>query len=68
MTIQLPGLPPPPDLMNPWFIYKNVSSGQFSLAQQNPGFGWQQWSGPYFTFIDGGRQMNALGVPGWGAF
>ncbi|MDT5285839.1 MAG: hypothetical protein QOF88_728, partial [Mycobacterium sp.] len=34
------------------------------LAQQNPGYGWQQFSGPYATFAEGGADMNLFGVPG----
>jgi hypothetical protein len=67
MIIVAPGAPAP-DPFFLWNIYENVSTGGFSLAQQNPGYGWQQFSGPYATFADGGADMNALGVPGWEAF
>lgn len=71
-----PGLGPPlsvepmfdPPLVLPWYIYENVLTGQFSLAQQNPGYGWLLFDGPYDTFALGGADMKALGVPGWEAF
>ena len=47
-----------------WYIYRR-NDGQFSLAQENPGFGWTQYSGPYTTFAAGAAEMKALGVPGW---
>jgi hypothetical protein len=50
-----------------WFIYRS-GDGQFSLAKENPGFGWMQHSGPYATFAEGGAAMKALGVPGWEAY
>lgn len=66
--IEVPAAAAPEPLILPWFIYENVGTGALSLAQQNPGFGWQQFSGPYFSFVEGGADMNAFGVPGWEAF
>jgi hypothetical protein len=65
MIIVVPGAPAPAPILSPFFIYQNTVTGGLSLAQENPGYGWQQFSGPYATFADGGADMNAFGVPGW---
>jgi hypothetical protein len=68
VVIVAPGAPAPDPIMFPWYIYQNTVTGGLSLAQQNPGYGWQLFSGPYGTFAEGGADMNAFGVPGWEAF
>jgi hypothetical protein len=67
VIVVAPGAPAP-DVFNLWYIYQNVVTGGLSLAKENPGYGWQQFTGPYGTFAEGGADMNAFGVPGWEAF
>jgi len=54
--------------MFPWFIWEDTITGQLSLAKDHPGFGWLEFSGPYFSFADGGADMFCFGVPGWDDF
>jgi hypothetical protein len=68
MIIDVPGPQAPEPILSPFYIYQNVVTGGLSLAQANPGYGWQQFSGPYATYADGGADMNAFGVAGWEAF
>jgi hypothetical protein len=68
VIVVAPGAPAPDPVFFTWNIYQNVVTGGLSLAQQNPGYGWQQFSGPYATFAEGGADMNLFGVPGWEAF
>lgn len=66
--IEVPAAPGPEEILRPWNIYQNTLTGNLTLGQDHPGYGWMQFSGPYATFEDGGADMNLFGVPGWEDF
>ena len=68
IIVEAPGSPGVEGILHPWFIYQNTLTGNLTLAQDHPGYGWLEFSGPYNSFVDGGAQMNAFGVPGWEDF